>query len=164
MQSFFSIAIIRRKGRNFKNGTSKRRIKSREKNIGRNVKKFKRRKTLDLYASSEELGKIGLMVDEKKVRKWEIGLEYPEINEIYKLSEMYFVASENFIMAKNNSYQEGLASVHATLIKWVCYFTGISLKIGYIGFYIIITLALIGALMFFVSSMNRVVEMGKENI
>ncbi|MCI8471392.1 MAG: helix-turn-helix transcriptional regulator [Clostridia bacterium] len=112
----------------------------------------------------EELGKIGLMVDEKKVRKWEIGLEYPEINEIYKLSEMYFVASENFIMAKNNSYQEGLASVHATLIKWVCYFTGISLKIGYIGFYIIITLALIGALMFFVSSMNRVVEMGKENI
>ena len=43
----------------------------------------------------EELGKIGLMVDEKKVRKWEIGLEYPEINEIYKLSEMYFVASEN---------------------------------------------------------------------
>ncbi len=112
----------------------------------------------------EELGKIGLMVDEKKGRKWEIGLEYPEINEIYKLSEMYFVASENFIMAKNNSYQEGLASVHATLIKWVCYFTGISLKIGYIGFYIIITLALIGALMFFVSSMNRVVEMGKENI
>ncbi len=112
----------------------------------------------------EGLGKIGLIVDEKKVKKWEIGLEYPEINEIYKLSELYFVASENFIMAKTNSYQEGLASVHATLIKWICYFTGISLKIGYIGFYVIITLALIGSLMFFVSNVNKVVEMGKNKI
>lgn len=112
----------------------------------------------------EELAKIGLIVDEKKVKKWEIGLEYPEIDEIYKLSEIYFVPSENFIMAKTNSYQEGLASVHATLIKWICYFTGISLKIGYIGFYIIITLTLIGSLMFFVSNVNRVVEMGKNKI
>ena len=69
----------------------------------------------------EELQKLGLTVDEKKVKKWEIGLEYPEINEIYKLSELYFVPSDNFVMAKTNSYQEGMASVHATLIKWVCY-------------------------------------------
>lgn len=112
----------------------------------------------------EELQKLGLTVDEKKVKKWEIGLEYPEINEIYKLSELYFVPSDNFVMAKTNSYQEGLASVHATLIKWVCYFTGISLKIGYIGFYIFIALALIGAILFFVGNCNRVMEIGKDGI
>lgn len=112
----------------------------------------------------EELHKIGLVVNEKKVKKWEIGLEYPEIDEIYKLSELYFVASENFVMAKSNSYQEGLASIHATFIKWFCYLTGFSLKIGYIGFYIIITLTLIGALMFFVNNLSLVVEKGKENI
>lgn len=112
----------------------------------------------------EELQKLGLTVDEKKVKKWEIGLEYPEINEIYKLSELYFVPSDNFVMAKTNSYQEGLASVHATLIKWVCYFTGISLKIGYIGFYVFLTIALIGAVMFFVENCNRVIEIGKDGI
>ncbi|MCI8383943.1 MAG: hypothetical protein HFJ33_03635 [Clostridia bacterium] len=112
----------------------------------------------------EELYKLGLSVDEKKVKKWEIGLEYPEIDEIYKLSELYFVASENFIMAKTNSYQEGLASVHATLIKWICYLTGISLKIGYIGFYLIITLAVIGALLYFVGELDKVVEMGKDKL
>lgn len=112
----------------------------------------------------EELNKLGLVVDEKKVKKWEIGLEYPEISEIYKLSEIYLVASQNFIMAKTNSYKEGLASVHATLIKWVCYLTGISLKIGYIAFYVIIVLALIGSLLFFVGKMKDVVELGKENI
>lgn len=112
----------------------------------------------------EELQKLGLTVDEKKVKRWEIGLEYPEMNEIYKLSELYFVPSDNFVMAKTNSYQEGLASVHATLIKWVCYFTGISLKIGYIGFYVIIAIAMIGALSFFIGNMNRVLELGKDRI
>ena len=112
----------------------------------------------------EELNKIGIAVNEKKVKKWELGLEYPEINEIYKLSELYFVPSDDFIMAKTYSYQEGLASIHETLIKWICYFTGISLKIGYVGFYIIITAALIGALMFFVGNLNTVVEMGKDKI
>ena len=63
----------------------------------------------------EELNKIGLVVDEKKVKKWEIGLEYPEINEIYKLSELYFIPSDNFVMAKSNSYKQGLESIHATI-------------------------------------------------
>lgn len=112
----------------------------------------------------QELNTLGILVDEKTVKKWEIGLEYPELNEIYKLSELYFIPSENLIMAKSNSYEEGLASIHATLIKWVCYVTGISLKIGYIGFYVIITLAMIGALLFFVGKINDVVELGKENI
>lgn len=112
----------------------------------------------------EELQKLGVTVDEKKVKKWELGLEYPEIEQIYKLSELYFIPSDNFVMAKTNSYQEGLASVHATLIKWVCYFTGISLKIGYIGFYVIIAIAMIGALSFFIGNMNRVLELGKDRI
>ena len=67
-------------------------------------------------------------------------------------------------MAKSNSYQEGLNSIHATFIKWFCYITGVSLKIGYIGFYVIITLALIGALIFFVDNAKLVIEKGKENI
>ena len=112
----------------------------------------------------EELNKIGLIVDEKKVKKWEIGLKYPEIDEIYKLSELYFVPSDNFNMAKSNSYKQGLESVHATLIKWICYLTGISLKVGYIFFFIVIYGGLIGSLLFFVSNLNLVVEMGKENI
>ncbi len=97
----------------------------------------------------EELNKIGLIVDEKKVKKWEIGLEYPEIDEIYKLSELYFVPSDNFVMAKSNSYKQGLESVHATLIKWICYLTGISLKVGYVFFYIVVFGGLIWALWFF---------------
>ena len=42
-------------------------------------------------------------------------------------------------------------------IKWICYVTGVSLKIAYVGVNIIIGLALIGALMFFVSKVDEFV-------
>ncbi len=111
----------------------------------------------------EELNKIGLVVDEKKVKKWEIGLEYPEINEIYKLSELYFIPSDNFVMAKSNSYKQGLESIHATIIKWICYLTGISLKVGYIFSYVVIVGGLIWALWFFCYNSSLLIEVRREN-
>ncbi len=143
---------------------SKEELKVETRTIEQLLKDLREQKQWTYLHVVEELNKLGLVVDEKKIKKWEIGLEYPEIDEIYKLSELYFIPSENFVVAKSNSYKEGLASIHATLIKWVCYFTGISLKIGYIGFYIIFAIVVIWALMFFVGNLNRVVEMGKENI
>lgn len=143
---------------------AKEELKVEERTLEQLLKDLREEKHWTYLHIVEELNKLGLVVDEKKVKKWEIGLEYPEINEIYKLSELYFVASEDFIMAKSNSYKEGLESVHATLIKWVCYLTGISLKIGYIGFYIILTITLIGSLLFFIDKLNGVVELGKNRI
>lgn len=143
---------------------SKEELKVETRTIEQLLKDLREQKQWTYLHVVEELNKLGLVVDEKKIKKWEIGLEYPEIDEIYKLSELYFIPSENFVVAKSNSYKEGLASIHATLIKWVCYFTGISLKIGYIGFYVIFAIVVIWALMFFVGNLNRVVEMGKENL
>lgn len=128
------------------------------------LKDLREEKEWTYFHVVEKLQDLGLSVDDKKVKKWELGLEYPEISEIYKLSELYFVASENFVMAKSNSYKEGLDSIHATLIKWICYFTGVSLKIGYIGFYVVLGILLIGSLMYFVDCVNMVIALGKENI
>ena len=102
----------------------------------------------------ERLNTLGLLVDEKKVKKWEIGLEYPDLDTIYKLSELYYVPSENFIIAKNNSYQRGLESVHMMLIKWICYFTGISLKMALVSTYIFIGGALVWAFLFFLEKVS----------
>ena len=40
---------------------------------------------------------------EKDVKKWEYGLKYPDLDMIYKLSELYQIPSEELIQAKNNS-------------------------------------------------------------
>jgi len=93
----------------------------------------------------EELNKIQYQTNEKQVKKWEIGIEYPDLDAIYKLSELYSVASEVFIMAKNNSFQKGLESIHMVAIKWICYFTGLSIKVIYVGLYVIIALAFLFA-------------------
>lgn len=142
---------------------AKEEIKVEERTLEQLLKDLREEKQWTYMHIVEELNKIGLTVDEKKVKKWEIGLEYPDINEIYKLSELYFVPSDNFVMAKSNSYKEGLESVHATLIKWVCYLTGISLKVGYVFFYIVIVVGLIWALWFFCDNVNTLLEVRKEN-
>ncbi len=95
-----------------------------------------------------ELSKLGLIVDEKTVKKWEFGLSYPDLETIYKLSELYLVSSEDFLNAKEISYQKSYNSIHMTLIKWICYFTGFTLIYGRFLFYIILAVVLVCALIF----------------
>lgn len=103
----------------------------------------------------QELSKIGVFVDERTIKKWEIGLEYPDTNTIYKLSELYFIPASNLITAKSNSYNEGYQAIHKIFIKWFCYITGFSIKVGYIITYVFLYVALIGAFMFFISKCNE---------
>ena len=42
----------------------------------------------------------------KKIRKWEHDLEFPNIDEIYKLSEIYEVRSEELLQVKTQTLQE----------------------------------------------------------
>ena len=103
----------------------------------------------------DELSRKGIILNEKTIKKWEYGLEYPDLDIIYKLSEIYLVPSENFVIAKNNSFKEGYETIHMDLIKRICYITGISLKVGYIAMYVFIGLALIWALLFFIGKCNE---------
>ena len=103
----------------------------------------------------DELTRKGIILNEKTIKKWEYGLEYPDLDIIYKLSEIYSVPSQDFVMAKNNSFKEGYETIHMELIKRICYITGISLKAGYIAMYVFIGLALIWALLFFIGKCNE---------
>ena len=113
-------------------------------------------KNWTIFHLIEKLQEVGITVDEKKIKKWEIGLEYPDLDTIYKLSEIYMIPSETFIVAKSNSYEKGMESIHMIFIKWFCYITGFSLKIGYISFYVIIFGALIGSFMYFIGQAKMV--------
>lgn len=103
----------------------------------------------------DELTRKGIILNEKTIKKWEYGLEYPDLDIIYKLSEIYSVPSQDFVMAKNNSFKEGYETIHMELIKRICYITGISLKVGYIAMYVFVGLALIWALLFFIGKCNE---------
>lgn len=87
---------------------------------------------------------------EKEVKKWEIGLKYPDLDTIYELSEIYGVPSSDFIQAKNNSYVKGLGAVNMFLIKWICYFLDVSMKVGMALTMLFYAFMLIFSLWFFV--------------
>ena len=119
------------------------------------LKDLREAKDWNYWDLVEKLAEKKIMIDEKIVKKWEYGLEYPDLDTIYRLSEIYEIPSENFVIAKNNSFKEGFETIHMEFIKRFCYITGISLKIGYISMYVIIGLALLGALLFFISKSNE---------
>ena len=93
---------------------------------------------------------------EKKVKKWEKGLEYPDLNMIYKISEMYNIPSEILVQAKNYSFNKGLASIKMILIKWICYLLDVSIKAGIAIVYTTIILLLIITFFVFVSLCHTV--------
>ena len=123
-------------------------------NIEQLLKKLREEKNWSYLELLEKLNKKGINLQEKDIKKWEWGLEYPDLNTIYKLSEIYMVPSENFIEAKNNSFTNGINSLHIKIINWICYLTGASFKLIYWLMYTIIGLALIYAFMFFMGKVN----------
>ena len=65
----------------------------------------------------QELNKLGKIVKEKDLKKWEFGLEYPNTETIYKLAQIYVIPSEIFINAKNNSFKKGNNLINLRLIS-----------------------------------------------
>ncbi len=97
-------------------------------------------------------------IKEKDIRKWELGLEYPDLDMIYELSAIYEVPSEKFVQAKNNSYVKGLGSINMFLTKWICYLLDVSIKIGFvllILFYVIMLFLAFGTFAFIAAQVKR---------
>ena len=68
----------------------------------------------------------------ENIKKMESGLEYPDWDVMYKLSELYKVPIEEFVKAKEYSYEKLKNSFSMTIIKWVNYLFGISFKVTYV--------------------------------
>ena len=97
-------------------------------------------------------------IKEKDIKKWELGLEYPDLNMIYELSAIYEIPSEKFVEAKNNSYVKGLGSVNMFLTKWICYLLNVSIKVGMVLlvlFYVIMLFLAFGTFAFIGAQVKR---------
>lgn len=94
-------------------------------------------------------------VTEKDIKRWEIGLDYPDLDIIYKLSEIYKVPSEEFILAKNNSYEKGLGGMNKKVIRWFVYTLNVSFYAGVVLTVILYIVTFILALWFFMTAASQ---------
>lgn len=89
------------------------------------------------------------------IKKWERDLEFPGLDAIYKLSEIYQIMAAEIIDKKQKTLQAGVDGIHIYMIRILSLFMGISIY-GTIWFCrIIITLTLIVAVLWFYSLGNR---------
>ncbi len=105
------------------------------------------------YDLAEKINHSG--VNEKSIRKWEIGLEYPEVDVIYKLSDLYSVPSEDLFMARQLSLEGGLEGINKRFIKCLCFWLGVSMKVALVIEILIYVFALVIAFAFIHSAGSR---------
>ena len=89
------------------------------------------------------------------IKKWERDLEFPDLDTIYKLSEIYQIEAAEIIDKKQKTLQAGVDGIHIYIIRMLSLFMGISIY-GTIWFFrIMLTLILIAVTLWFYSLGNR---------
>lgn len=73
----------------------------------------------------EKINKVN--VQEVNIKKWERDLEFPDLDTIYKLSEIYMISSAEIIDKKQKTLQAGVEGVHMYIIRMLSLFMGISI-------------------------------------
>lgn len=104
------------------------------------MKKKKKEKSIDfgewLYTLRKAKGysEIDLMeiindahITEKNIKKWKRDLEYPDLDMIYKLSEIYHIPAAEMLHIKEQTLKEGIEGVHKWVIRWISYLIGFSI-------------------------------------
>lgn len=66
-------------------------------------------------------------VQEINIKKWERDLEFPDLDAIYKLSEIYMIPSTEIIDKKQKTLQAGVDGIHIYLIRVLSLLMGISI-------------------------------------
>ena len=79
--------------------------------------------------SEEQLVEKINMVNVQKIniKKWERDLEFPNLDVIYKLSEIYRISSAEIIDRKQKTLQAGLDGIHMYIIRVISLLMGISI-------------------------------------
>ena len=94
----------------------------------------------------------------KGVRKWEHDLEFPELDEIYKISDLYDIPAEIIMQVRTNTLEEGLKGVHKELIRFISYILGFSIYGMIIITWIIIFVAGIWSMLLWADIANRMTK------
>lgn len=112
------------------------------------------------YTIEELVQKIDMPnVTIKSVRKWEHDMEFPDLEKMYKLSEIYHVPIEELMQVRTQTLEEGLKGVHKTLIRFIGYVLGFSIYGIYILSYVVMFAGGIWAMLIWAEVPKAILQM-----
>lgn len=80
------------------------------------------------YTIEELVEKLNIeTIKSKNIRKWEHDLEFPNLDQMYKLSEIYRVPIEELMQVRTQTLEEGLKGIHKGIIRFIGYILGFSI-------------------------------------
>lgn len=113
--------------------------------------RYKKEYTIEEFVQKIDMSNVTI----KSVRKWEHDLEFPNLDQMYKISEIYEIPIEELMQVKTQTLQEGIKGIHKEIIRFIGYILGFSIYGTIIIGYIIIFAALIWAFLFFIESTHK---------
>lgn len=80
------------------------------------------------YTVEELVEKLNIeTIKSKNIRKWEHDLEFPNLDQMYKLSEVYQIPIEELMQVRTQTLEEGLKGIHKGIIRFLGYLLGFSI-------------------------------------
>ena len=80
------------------------------------------------YTVEELVEKLNIeTIKSKNIRKWEHDLEFPNLDQMYKLSEIYRIPIEELIQVRTQTLEEGLKGIHKEIVRFLGYLLGFSI-------------------------------------
>ena len=108
------------------------------------------------FSEDDLVEKIGMInVQKINIKKWERDLEFPDLDAIYKLSEIYQIMAAEIIDKKQKTLQAGVDGIHIYIIRILSLFMGISIYGTIWLFRVILFLILIVVTLWFYSLGNN---------
>ena len=93
-------------------------------------------------------------IKEKNIQDWERNMELPELGVIYQLAEIYEIAPDKILYAKQMTLQSGIQGINKRIIKALSVFLGISIYGSIWLFRIALTAILVFSVIWFVVLMK----------
>ena len=118
------------------------------KNLGKYLKELRLSANL---TQPDVADKVGVKII--NVKRWESELEYPTLEEMYKLSELYNISCEDLL-----NYKQEALSTSERFIRGINKFFGVTFITWRTIFYICLFVALIAAIMFFKYKADKTLE------
>lgn len=124
-----------------------------ENDLGAYLYDLRQKKEYTIEELAQEINMPSVKI--KNIKKWEHDLEFPNLEQIYKISEIYKIPSEEILQVRTQTLQEGLKGVHKTIIRFIGYILGISIYTTVILSYVFIAVAGIWAIFNFANACNQ---------
>ncbi len=125
------------------------------KDFGKLLNKLRIKNGLTYETLAQKMQMKNNNITAKTIKKWEYDLAFPDLDELYKLSEIFQYPCEELLQSKTETLQSGLNGINKRIVRWISFTLGVSLYGAVVINYVFIFLLYVIAFLLFYNVLKR---------